>query len=509
MAVMAASHGRTLVIGLELGDGRLLHQWSAAGHLPTLAALMDAGTWGWLGTTAGQLHVSAWPSIYTGVGPGEHGVYYTFQPAPGVQGYQRFHEGLYGRPTFWRLLDAAGRRCTVFDAPYTHPEPGFAGTQIFDWGTWAHYLAPQSTPRTALRELEGACGRYPLGLEAHNLGFQALDPADTHQRLIGAVRRKAKAALWLMRQGDVDLFMTVFGETHVAAHYCWDPNGDQDLMRGLYTELDGAIAQLVAAAGPDASIFVVSGDAVGPNHAGWHLLPEVLARLGYFASAETSQSDDAGAKVRTRFDPVRALRDLLPKDFRKNLARLLPTGLRDKLAQRVDTAAFDWSRTKAYCLPTDLEGCIRINLKGREPEGTVAPGAEYEDACRDLKSALQELADRDTGERAVRDVLFANQAFPGERRAHLPDLVVVWNAAMPITALASDRIGVVSGGSPDPRPGTHTEPGFVLMRGPGIASGRTMDDAHVFDLAPTILTRLGVATPGHMKGRRLVEATSA
>jgi predicted AlkP superfamily phosphohydrolase/phosphomutase len=509
MDVTAAAHGRTLVIGLELGDGRLLHEWAMAGHLPTLRALIDAGTWGWLETTAGQLHVSAWPSIYTGIGPGEHGVYYTFQPAPGVQGYQRFHEGLYGRPTFWRLLDAAGRRCAVFDAPYTHLEPGFAGTQIVDWGTWAHYLAPQSTPRTVLSELEGACGRYPLGLEAHDLGFRALDPADTQQRLIGAVRRKAESALWLMRQGRFDLFMTVFGETHVGAHYCWTPQGDQELMRGLYEELDRAIARLVEAAGPDAATFVVSGDAVEPNHAGWHLLPEVLARLGYFASAETSRPEDGGAAVQTRFDPVRALRDLLPKDFRKNLARRLPTRLRDKLAQRVDTATFDWSRTKAYCLPTDLEGCIRINLRGREPEGTVAPGAEYEAACRDLESALRELTDPASGERAVRDVLIVDRAFPGQRRHHLPDLVVLWSSAMPITALASDRIGTVAGASPDPRPGTHAEPGFVLMCGSGILPGRTIDDGHIFDLAPTILHRLGVAAPAHMTGRLLVETANA
>jgi predicted AlkP superfamily phosphohydrolase/phosphomutase len=501
--------GKTLAIGLELGDGRLLYQWANEGHLPALAALIDAGAWGPLATTAGQLHVSAWPSIYTGVGPGEHGVYFTFQPAPGARAYQRFHEGLYGRPTFWRLLDAAGRRCAVLDAPYTHPEPGFAGTQVFDWGTWAHYLSPRSTPANVLGDLESACGKYPLGLEAHDLGFKPLDPESTQRRLIDAVRHKAEATLWLMRQGDFDLFMTVFGETHVGAHYCWNPNGDQDLLRALYAELDRAIARLVEVAGPDAAVFVVSGDAIGPNHAGWHLLPEVLARLGYFASAETAPFDDAGAQVKTRFDPVRAVRDLLPKDFRKNLARMLPTGLRDKLAQRVDTATIDWSRTRAYCLPTDLEGCIRINLEGREPEGQVAPGAAYEAACRDLKSALEELIEPDTGARAVREVLLVDQAFPGPRREHLPDLIVLWHAAAPITALASDRIGLVRGPSPDPRPGTHTEPGFVLMRGPGISSGRSIDHAHVFDLAPTILARLGVEAPAHMTGRRLAEIAIA
>ena len=504
---MTTPPGRVLVIGLELGDGRLIRDWAKAGHLPALEALIGGGAWGWLDSTADQLHVAAWPSIYTGAGPGEHGVYFTFQPAPGLQGYRRFHEGLYGRPTFWRLLDEAGRRCTVFDAPYTHPEPGFAGTQLFDWGTWAHFLAPQAMPESILGELQRACGKYPLGLEAHDLGLQPLDPVDTQKRLLAAVRSKAEAACWLMRRADFDLYLTVFGETHVAGHYCWRPGGDQSLLLPIYVELDRAVARLVETAGEGTTVLVVSGDTPAANHAGWHLLPEVLARLGYFASAETARPQSNAPEARRRLDPVRALRDLLPKDFRKALARQLPTRLRDKLAQRVDTATFDWPRIRAYCLPTDLEGCIRINLKGREPEGTVEPGPEYEALCRDLASALGELTDPATGRRVVKDVLLVDHEFPGPRRAWLPDLIVLWNPAAPITTLGSARIGTVSGASPDSRPGTHAGPGFVLMHGPGIGAAQTLDQAGILDLAPTILDRLGVARPGHMRGRPWHEAT--
>ena len=112
-----AKHARTLIIGLELGDGRLIEGWTGAGHLPALAGLCSDGTFGWLESIAGLLHVAVWPSIYTGTSPGQHGVYFTFQPAPGLQGYQRFHQGLYGRPSFWRLLGDAGIRCIVLDAP--------------------------------------------------------------------------------------------------------------------------------------------------------------------------------------------------------------------------------------------------------------------------------------------------------------------------------------------------------------------------------------------------------
>lgn len=513
---MAAADGKIVIIGLELGDGELLSAWAKAGRLPMIARLIERGCWGWLETSADHLHISAWPSIYTGSTPGEHGVYFTFQPAPGLQGYQRFHTGLYGRPTFWKLLDGAGRRCAVFDPPYSHPEEGFGGAFVYDWGSWAHYLRPGSVPAALLRELERSCGRYPLGLEANDLGFMPLDPADMERRLAAAVHAKASATCWLMQRSPWDVVFTVFGETHASGHYCWSAAGETNgqgarpaPMLGVYEELDRAIEQIHRCAGEHVAFIVISGDRVGPNHAGWHLLPDMLVRLGYLASG-ADREGDAGAPVsRARFDPVKALRDLLPKDFRKSLARRLPTALRDKLAQRVDTADIDWSRTRAYCLPTDLEGYIRVNLRGREPHGIVEPGGEYERVLDDLSAALTETRDVASRRAIVREVIRTDTAFPGARRAYLPDLIVRWDSSGPITGAVSARIGTVSKPSPDPRPGTHRGPGFVLASGPGIARGGTLRGGHILDFAPTLLTRLGVEVPGYMRGRAWPELLAA
>jgi predicted AlkP superfamily phosphohydrolase/phosphomutase len=505
---MSSAAGKIVVAGLELGDGRLIEAWARAGRLPFLQTLIERGCWGWLDTTAEQLHISAWPTIYTGVMPGEHGVYFTFQPAPGLQGYQRFHTGLYGRPTVWQILDRAGRHCAVLDPPYSHPEEGFGGRYVYDWGSWAHYLQPGSMPAGLLRQLEAACGRYPLGCEANDLGFAPLDPADTARRLVASVAVKAEATCWLMREAPADLVFSVFGETHVAGHYCWSNELEEPLnaspgspMLSVYEALDRAIERIHRQAGEDATVIVISGDRVGPNHAGWHLLPDVLARLGYLTSALSDRKDADAAPRRGKFDPVKALRDLLPKDFRKSLARKLPTKLRDKLAQRVDTADIDWSATRAFCLPTDLEGYIRVNLRGREPQGIVAPGAEYDALLEDIGAALTELVDPETKRALVREVLRADRSFPGERLAYLPDLIVRWTAEGPVTGAESARIGSLSEPSPDPRPGTHTGPGFVLANGPGIRQGGRLADGHILDFAPTLLALLNVSAPPHMRGR--------
>jgi predicted AlkP superfamily phosphohydrolase/phosphomutase len=198
---------------------------------------------------------------------------------------------------------------------------------------------------------------------------------------------------------------------------------------------------------------------------------------------------------------VKFVRDLLPKEARQRIATWLPRGLRDKLAQRVDTADIDWSRTRAYCLPTDLEGCIRINLKGREPQGIVEPGAEYESLLDAISVALREAIDPLSGRRVVREVIRSDTAFPGERRPRLPDLVVLWDATQRLSGAESARLGSIKRDSPDPRPGTHTGPGFFAACGPGIARGTTVTGGHIRDLAPTIMARLGVPPASHMRGR--------
>jgi len=515
--VVAAGAPRVLVLGLDLGDGRLLREWAARGDLPHLAGLLDEGSAGELSTTAELLHVSAWPTLYTGADPGVHGVYYTFQASPGLQGYRRFGADQYGVPTVWSLLGRGGVRSTVLDAPYTHPEAAPGVAQILDWGTWARYWKPDSVPPSMLRRLRRKVGDYPLGLEAHDQGLAALDPDLLQPRLLESVGAKTDAILWLMDAEPWDLFFTVYGETHLGGHYLWRPAQDREkddrdlrLLGELYRALDTGIGRILAALPEETTVFLVSGDAVAPNHSGWHLLPDVLRRLGHLAEPQEGSASDEDAAPqeekagRTSLDPVRMLRDLLPKDFRKSLARRLPTRLRDTLARRVDTANIDWSRTRAFTLPTDLEGCIRVNLRGREPQGVVEPG-EYDALCDEITEELRELVNPATGRPAVADVVRSRDRLEGPRCDRLPDLVVLWSMEAPIESLRSPRIGVVSAPSPDARPGTHAPPGFLLVRGPGVPRGGLPEGAHVRDLAPTLLSLYGVERPDYMRGSSLLD----
>ena len=130
---------RVLLIGLDSADADLVEQWCDEGRLPTLAQLRANGVWGRLRTTAEVMHVSAWPSIYTGTTPGHHGLYHAYQTRAGAQTALRTRPEWCARPPFWKFLDEAGRKCIVMDAFMNHRLESFQGIQVLEYGTWTRF----------------------------------------------------------------------------------------------------------------------------------------------------------------------------------------------------------------------------------------------------------------------------------------------------------------------------------------------------------------------------------
>jgi predicted AlkP superfamily phosphohydrolase/phosphomutase len=501
----SGSHARVLVVGLDMADGDLIRYWSRQGRLPNFAALVASGTLVELESPAELLHTSTWPTFATGVLPGRHGVYYPYQPKPGHQFARRIEADQYGATTFWSRADAEQRRCVAYDIPETFPERDFKGRAVFDWGTWARYGTSSAQPPVLLKELKSQFGTYPLGFEAIRLGFEY--PHGLEQRLPESVRYKCATARWLLQRDEWDLAVIGFGETHPAGHYFWPAGvnavgtGDEALFEQLfvvYAAVDQALGSLRDCLPSDATLFVASGDGVRPNHCGWHLLPALLNRLGFTSSGPTSPG---GASPR-QSSLVGRLPHLVSPGLKQQVAAWLPWRLRNRLSLWAQVSNVDWSQTRAFALPSDLEGCVRINMKGREPHGIVDPGAQYDDLCQEIRSRLEELENPTTGARAVRRVWIRNEVLPGGRQEELPDLIVTWNDEWPIVALASPRVGLVEGVNPDRRPGTHSTVGFLLAQGPDIPKGH-QGRGRLVDVAPTVLQLLALPNLSDMDGRPL------
>lgn len=519
---------RVLLIGLDSADCDLIERWSDEGHLPTLAGLRRSGAWGRLGTTAEVMHVSAWPTLYTGVTPGQHGLYHAYQARAGSRGVERARPEACGSPPFWGYLDAAGRRCLVMDAFMTYPLPGFSGLEIHEYGTWTWFVHPGARPTRLWKEIHRRFGPYPAPEHLHVLDVP--DAAWFRDRLIDGARVKGEVVRWLLREEPWDMAFVTFGEPHAAGHYLWHHDDvshpahgragtrSSDIdhpMLDVYAAVDRAIGDVLEAIGDEVTLLVVSGDGMGPNYAACHHVPEALHRLDLFHGVGVGR-DQAG-KGESGTSTVRPglasrLRGIIPLGVRQAVTRCMPRSLHYRLSMRWVNDAIDWPRTRAFCVPNANEAYVRVRLEGREPEATVRAGAEYDEILAQLAHVASSLHNPQNGRTAPERVVLVDQVFPGPERPHLPDLVITWDPeARVLGQLAGDSIGTVSGNAGyETGPfytGNHRPNAFVLARGPRVSAGSRVTGGHVLDVAPTVLSMLDVDAPASFEGRPWAELT--
>ncbi|MEP7242600.1 MAG: alkaline phosphatase family protein [Gammaproteobacteria bacterium] len=511
------SDRRVLLIGLDSADAELIEQWMEAGAMPAFRALRENGMWSRLGTTAEVMHVSAWPTLYTGTTPGQHGLYHAYQITAGAQEIHRAYPETAGRPPFWKYLDDAGRKCVILDAFMNYRLEGFKGVQILDYGTWTWFGEPGSTPRGMLNDIKRRFGPYPAP-EHSNCVKVPDDPLAFRDQLVAGTEVKSKVVRSLMGEQNWDFMFVTFGEPHGAGHYLWHvedgaypshpasgPLSVAHPVRDVYTALDKAIGEIVAAADDNTTVIITSGDGMGPNYSGCHLMPEMLHKMGLFYSGSVG-GGDRKATAAPKKGLLSSLRQAVPLELRQSVTRCLPRSLRYKISMKWVNSGIDWSRSKVFCIPNSNEGYFRVNLSGREPQGIVRAGTEYDEILGRLTEELNTMVNPVNGMRAPERVARVDDVFSGPRRKNLPDAVISWNLDARVTDQVSTadvgRIAGPAGHAISPfYTGNHRATAFALARGPKIASDGSLDRGHILDIAPTILGLLGVDAPAHFEGR--------
>lgn len=511
--------GRVLLVGLDSADAELIERWADRGYLPTFASLRREGLWTRLRTTAEVMHVSAWPSIYTGTTPGQHGLYHAYQVRAGDQRIQRTSPAWSARPPFWKHLDDAGRRCIVLDAFMDWPLPGFKGQQVLEYGTWTWFGEPGSSPPDLLKDIVRRFGPYPAPDHSRLTSVPA-DLRAFRDKLVAGAAKKSEVTRWLMREQPWDMLFVTFAEPHGAGHYLWHAEdsgyptypaggvpGMATPIRDVYAAVDRALGEILDAADDRTTVLVTSGDGMAPNYSGTHHLPPMLARMGLHASQETSAAP-------ARKSLLKQIRGMIPMPIRQAVTRCLSRDMQHRLSTGWVNAGMDWGHTKVFPIPNSNEAYLRVNLQGREPQGIVAPGAESEALLAALDAEMRRLVNPANDEPAAERVTLVDGVFPGPERRHLPDLVVSWRPeARVLHDLASPACGHVHGpAGHEIAPyytGNHRAVAFLAGRGPGVAGGSGLSGGHIVDIPATILALLAVEAPAWMEGDVLPELMPA
>ncbi len=515
-------HPGILAIGLEAADPDLLEAWLDAGELPNFRNLIERGGYRRLRSCTDVSSGATWPSITTGVSPAKHGMgFYHRQLKSGTYQIVKKYADEVRSDFFWKPMSAAGRRIAVFDIPSIYPLPDFSGVQVVGWGAEGLNWKPGSDPAGLLPEIARQFGKHPLDGWYQEDIKDAAEWRSLRDRLIDGTRRRTKIVRWLLEREPWSLCLAGYPETHWAGHYFFHlldaahPRHDAALARELggaildvYREVDKAIAELTRGR-EDLAVLVFSNTGMGANYSGLHLVPEVLERLG-LAGDDPARRKNIG-EMRRRWGPyaIKTVESLVSAKNIARVRRLVPERFWDKYTRILLNSGNRWAQSRAFAVPGDYTGSIRINLRGREPNGTVAPGEEYDRLCEELAREFLALENADTGEHAVSAVYRFRQRYPGPYFDEFPDLIVQWEGKRPIESLRSPRIGTVRGVLPDKRSGAHQTFGFLATGGRGVRQAGRLPAADILDIAPTILTMQGVAVPTHMDGHVLADMIGA
>ena len=239
-------------------------------------------------------------------------------------------------------------------------------------------------------------------------------------RLVARAARKGACVRALLAKDSYDLVVAVFAEAHTGGHQAWeyrrDAKGDGprpdhgmgDALLRLYRAVDDEIGRIVDALPPTATVVVTSRWGCSRSIRPKSCSRRFCRRLGYQASPQPA----ARERRRRRGAPSpRCFARSFPSGARNLISRFLPFHVQARLLSEKFAASTDWSRTTAYAPPGYYTGCLRVNLRGREPNGIVAPGAEYDALLTRLEEDLHALRDAETGAAVIARTVRTREVF--------------------------------------------------------------------------------------------------
>ncbi len=508
---------RLLVVGLDGLEPSLVERWIGEGRLPHLAALRESGRFGPLESTLPYATFPAWTSFLTGVNPGSHGIFDFARQVPGRYEVEFIGARARRRPSLARLVSDAGLRVASLGFPGTWPPEPVSGVMIagFDAPVAVGADASFMYPAEVGRALEARWGRWPFADFAETRSWVPGWHRRAARRLMSGLRRRGRITRAVLGQEAWDVFMVHFGESDTAAHHFWAfhdaasprrPAGIDaslgDVLGSIYAALDAEVGALVRAMEPGCHVLIASDHGFGGSGDKALYLNRWLASQGWLGFEASP-----GLGQRAFGLGVRAGLALAPGRVQERLWRLAgPWAGRAEARRRY--AGIDWAQTAVYSDELSYNPTLRLNVRGRDPQGIVPP-EDVDGWCARVTDALRALRDPWTGQPVVAEVWRREALYQGEAVPESPELVLdlaldgeytynlltsggpgpIWRRLEPGELLGAKGAGMN---------GTHRREGFWLVAGPRVIPRRRR--ARMVDMAPTALAALDLAPAPWMEG---------
>ncbi len=506
-----SSLNKVILLGIDGATPGLLLPWAREGKLPNLARVLADGTHGTLQSTLPPYSASAWVSMMTGRHPSKHGVLDFFSQEAGPGRHEFISSATVRGEAIWHTLGRHGISTGMVNIPLTYPPSAVNGYMV------SGFMTPKGRqdytyPNELREEIIGVTGEYDPD------PWDLMAPEQDLQSFLHWMRITEKVAIHLHDHHRVAFYSSVIQALDQLQHGFWDVLADErahstaagsrawPALQECFALMDQAIGQRLSWMDANTTLFLASDHGFQPARR-WFFVNRWLRQQGLLQTmtGQRTLGQSLAARLGISRESVRRLVQRMdPFGLRRVLGRFARASIADKLDDSLSLPV-DWARSRAYSGSRTSEG-IYINMIGREPNGIVKAGSEYEELRTQIVRALQDFVDEDTGQTVVSGAFRRDEVYPsGEFVSQLPDILLAFEDK-PYLVNESTSPGPITapilGGD---LTGRHHPMGLFAAVGSSIRGNYTVQDARIVDVMPTILYAMGLPIPKDCDGRVLEE----
>ncbi|MBI5788558.1 MAG: alkaline phosphatase family protein [Candidatus Schekmanbacteria bacterium] len=504
---------KVLVLAIDSATFDFIYPLAGKNALPNLGRLLENGAHAGLNSTIPAHSAPAWITFMTGLNPGKHGVLAFTEMDLSQYSAARdklINSSYYRGGTIFDYLSRQNRRVISLGITTTYPPWPING--IMRSGN------PTPDERRAFTYPENYAERFGQLLTMKNDKKAAADFDVQVKEYEYENQRITDGALDLIKNEEWDFFVYFTGILDAVQHTFWQfkhtdcPIYDNKLadkyrnvIENMYKAVDYSIGRLLKEIDENTYILVVSDHGSGARPLKTVNFNHWLYQAGFLEPAGKLKGGLSSAAQKG----IEYLKAKLP--IRNIYRRMFPDKMRGVVANiRSNTSAISWEKTKAYRVEMlyPYEG-IHLNVKGRQPEGIIERGAEYEKLRDEIIAAIKTLCDPASKEKIVSEVYKKEDIYSGTHLDNLPDIVVKFNLKYEGGAGIDTLITDSPAAAFRKWSGYHLPEGIFIVSGPGIKQKKKLAALSMQDIAPTVLYLMGEAIPQNMDGRACLEIFDA